>query len=69
MSRRRLAVRDAVQDYLHIPGALCMVAGGWMWLAANHCNEEARRVSQAYVLDSLAGGRLLWCGRRPRTAC
>lgn len=34
-----------------------MVAGGWLYLAANHCNEEARRVSQAYVLDSLSGER------------
>lgn len=38
-----------------------MVAAGWLYLAANHVNEEARRVSQAYVLDSLAGAfRSLW---------
>jgi hypothetical protein len=48
-------LRDEVAAYLSIPGALCMVAGGWLWLAANHCSDEARRVSQAYVLDSLTG--------------
>lgn len=32
-----------------------MITAGWLYLAANHVNEEARRVSQAYVLDSLSG--------------
>lgn len=48
-------LREEINSYLSIPGTLCMVAGGWLYLAANHCNDEARRVSQAYVLDSLSG--------------
>jgi hypothetical protein len=47
--------RQELNNYLSIPGALCVVAGGWLYLAAQHCSEEARRVSQAYVLDSLSG--------------
>jgi hypothetical protein len=47
--------RDEINSYLSVPGAFCMVAAGWLYLAANHVNEEARRVSQAYVLDSLSG--------------
>jgi hypothetical protein len=47
--------REELNNYLSIPGALCVVAGGWLYLAAQHCSEEARRVSQAYVLDSLSG--------------
>ena len=52
-------LRDELSSYLSIPGSLCMVAGGWLYLAANHCNDEARRVSQAYVLDSLSGMLML----------
>lgn len=47
--------RDEINSYLSVPGAFCMVAAGWLYLAANHVNEEARRVSQAYVVDSLSG--------------
>lgn len=47
--------REELSNYLSIPGACCLVAGGWLYLAGIHCNEEARRVSQAYVLDSLSG--------------
>lgn len=50
-------LRDEINTYLSVPGAMCMVAAGWLWLAANHVNEEARRVSQAYVLDSLSGNK------------
>jgi 2-keto-3-deoxy-6-phosphogluconate aldolase len=48
-------LREELHAYLSLPGALCVVAGGWLYLAAQHCNEEARRVSQAYVLDGLSG--------------
>ncbi|WIA21940.1 hypothetical protein OEZ85_004306 [Tetradesmus obliquus] len=51
--------REELNNYLSIPGALCVVAGGWLYLAAQHCSEEARRVSQAYVLDSLSDARKL----------
>lgn len=56
MSRFR-DFRDDLNTYLSLPGALCMVAAGWLYLAANHVDSEARRVSQAYVLDSLSGAR------------
>ncbi|KAF6256476.1 hypothetical protein COO60DRAFT_1529374 [Scenedesmus sp. NREL 46B-D3] len=51
--------REELHSYLSIPGALCVVAGGWLYLAGQLCNEEARRVSQAYVLDSLSDARKL----------
>jgi hypothetical protein len=53
--RTMSSFREELNNYLSIPGALCVVAGGWLYLAAQHCSEEARRVSQAYVLDSLSG--------------
>ncbi|KAF8057281.1 SP1 [Scenedesmus sp. PABB004] len=52
-------LREELNAYLSVPGALCCVAGGWLWLAAAHCNEEARRVAQAYVLDALSDARKL----------
>lgn len=55
-------LREEINSYVSVPGALCMVAAGWLYLAANHVNEEARRVSQAYVLDSLSGVRVVSCG-------
>jgi hypothetical protein len=54
------SLRAELRAYVSIPGALCMLAGGWLALAAAHCSEAARAVSQAYVLDSMAGV----CGRR-----
>jgi hypothetical protein len=48
-------LRDEINGYLSVSGSICMIAAGWLYLAANHVNEEARRVSQAYVLDSLSG--------------
>lgn len=53
------ALREELAAYLSVPGTLCLVAGGWLWLAAGHCSDEARRVSQAYVLDALADARKL----------
>lgn len=53
-------LREEILDYVSVPGACCMIAGGWLYLAGVHCNEEARRVSQAYVLDSLSGQDIIW---------